>query len=66
MNFLKQETAYDPIKEFEKISLQLFCAENEFKNATKPLEIKASIFRLNELEARRDMILNIIRRGIND
>lgn len=61
MEFLNKADSYDPLKEFEKINIRLMCARSEFNNATDPLMIKASIFRLNELEARRDIIIRAVR-----
>ncbi len=62
-NFYKDKSEYNPVTEFERIKNQLICAENEFENAVDKTHIKAAIFRLCELEARRDMVLNKIRRS---
>lgn len=57
LNVCKDKNQYDELNEFEKIKYQIYCANNEFNNASDELQIKAAVFRLCELEARRDLIL---------
>lgn len=57
LKMYNQKNQYDIFNEFEKIKIQLYCANNEFNNATDELQIKAAIFRICELEARRDFAL---------
>lgn len=52
----------DPFRELEKVKRQLFYAENEFNNVCGDLQVKAAIFRLCELEARRDLIIKEVRK----
>ncbi len=56
-----RESNYDILDEFEKVKMQIYCANNEFNNVTQKLQIQAVIFRMNELESRRDLILKQIK-----
>ncbi len=58
----KNSETENVLRELEKIKKQLICAHSEFNNACDDLRIKAAVFRLCELEARRDLVLKEIRK----
>lgn len=58
---MKSGNDYNIFAELEKIKIRIYCAYNEFDNVTDQLQIQAAIFRINELEARRDFILKQIK-----
>jgi hypothetical protein len=55
--FLTTKRCADSTAELDRIKTQIYCATNEFNNISDELQIKAAIFRLCELEARRDLII---------
>ena len=61
-NLLKIKSGADSTAELDRIKAELYCAANEFNNVSDELQVKAAIFRLCELEARRDMIIRGVRK----
>ncbi len=61
-NLLKTKSGADSTAELDRIKAELYCATNEFNNVSDELQVKAAIFRLCELEARRDMIIRGVRK----
>ncbi len=61
-NFLKLKNGSDSINELDRIKTEIYCAVNEFNNVSDELQVKAAIFRLCELEARRDLIIRGVRK----
>ena len=56
-NFFKLKNSSASINELDRIKNEIYCAVNEFNNVSDELQVKAAIFRLCELEARRDLII---------
>ena len=48
--------------ELDRIKAEIYCAVNEYNNVSDELQVKAAIFRLCELEARRDLIIRGVRK----
>lgn len=61
-NIFKTKSGSDLSTELERIKAQIRCATNEFNNVSDELQVKAAIFRLCELEARRDLIIRSVRK----
>lgn len=61
-NLLKTKSGADSTAELDRIKAEIYCATNEFNNVSDELQVKAVIFRLCELEARRDMIIRGVRK----